>query len=158
MESKILAIYLPQFHAIPENDEWWGKNFTEWDNVRRGKAFYLGHYQPRIPFKEKYYDLSNLRVLENHTKLARKAGIFGFCFYHYYFCGKTLLEKPIESYRDHSKETFPYCLIWANQSWTRTWYRADAGKKFYCNKNMGRRKSGKNIFTISCRFSKINDI
>ena len=127
MNTRLMAIYLPQFHCIPENDEWWGNGFTEWVNVKRGKAFYPGHYQPREPLDDNYYDLSDLKVLEKHTRMARRAGINGFCFYHYYFCGKKLLEKPIENYRDNSKETFPYCLIWANQSWARTLYRANVG-------------------------------
>lgn len=124
MKTKVIAIHLPQFHVIPENEEWWGEGFTEWTNVKRGVPFYWGHYQPREPLNDNYYDLSDLSVLEKQMKLARRAGIYGFGFYHYYFGGKKLLEKPIESYRDHSKETFPYCLIWANQSWMRTWYRA----------------------------------
>lgn len=138
MKSKVLSIYLPQFHTIPENDEWWGEGFTEWTNVRRGRPFYPGHYQPREPFRGDYYDLSDLKVLEKHTRMARKAGIAGFCFYHYYFCGKKLLEKPIEAYRDRSGETFPYCLIWANQSWMRTWYRAGTKKIVLQQQNYGR--------------------
>ena len=137
MKVKILAIYLPQFHTIPENNEWWGEGFTEWTNVKRGHPFYWGHYQPREPLNDDYYDLSNLSVLENHTRLAKKAGIYGFCFYHYYFKGKKLLEKPIEEYRDNSKEQFPYCLIWANQSWTRTWYRAKLGDKILIKQEYG---------------------
>lgn len=125
MKSKILAIYYPQFHVIPENDIWWGKGFTEWTNVRRGKPFYPGHYQPREPLNDDYYNLADLKVLERHTRLARNAGISGFCFYHYFFSGKKLLEKPIEDYRDKSNEKFPYCLIWANQSWERTWHRTN---------------------------------
>lgn len=127
MNSKLLSIYLPQFHTIPENNEWWGDGFTEWTNVKRGHPYYPGHYQPREPLHDDYYDLSDLKVLERHTREAAKAGIYGFCFYHYYFQGRTLLEKPIERYRDQSKEPFPYCLIWANQSWARTWYRANIG-------------------------------
>lgn len=129
MKTRVLTIYLPQFHTIPENDMWWGNGFTEWTNVRRGRSFYPGHYQPRIPYKNDYYDLSDLKVLERHIQIAQKAKIAGFAFYHYYFAGKKLLEKPIENYRDYSKENFPYCLIWANQSWARTWYRADTGKE-----------------------------
>lgn len=125
MKSKILSIYYPQFHIIPENEEWWGKGFTEWTNVKRGRSFYPGHYQPREPLHDNYYDLTDLKVLERHTRMAKKAGISGFCFYHYYFCGRKLLEKPIENYRDKSNEQFPYCLIWANQSWERTWYRTN---------------------------------
>lgn len=137
MKSKILSIYLPQFHTIPENDEWWGKGFTEWVNVKRGKAFYPGHYQPRVPLHNNYYDLSDVRVLEKHAKMAEKAGISGFCFYQYYFCGKKLLEKPIENYRDYSKVDFPYCLIWANESWVRTWYRADTNNELLLRQKYG---------------------
>lgn len=129
MDTKLLCIYFPQFHRIPENDEWWREGFTEWDNVRRGRKFYPWQYQPREPLNNNYYDLSDVRVLEKHTRLAKKAGISGFCFYHYYMCGRKLLEKPIEMYRDESQETFPYCLIWANHSWTRTWYRGKLGEE-----------------------------
>lgn len=154
MKSKVLSIYLPQFHRIPENDEWWGEGFTEWTNVKRGKAYYPGHYQPREPLHDNYYDLSNLKVLEKHTRMARKAGIAGFCFYHYYFCGKTLLEKPIEAYRDRSKETFPYCLIWANQTWSRTWYRSDAGGKVLLRQIYGDETDWKNHFQYLLSFFK----
>lgn len=154
MKSKILAIYLPQFHTIPENDEWWGKDFTEWTNVRRGKPFYPGHYQPREPLHGDYYDLSDLKVLEKHTRIAQKAGLSGFCFYHYYFHGKKLLEKPIENYRDKSKEKFPYCLIWANQSWARTWYRASPGNKVLQQQTYGEEKDWKDHFFYLLDFFK----
>lgn len=146
MKSKILSIYLPQFHSIPENDEWWGKGFTEWTNVKRGKPFYPGHYQPREPLHDNYYDLTDLKVLERHTRMARKANISGFCFYHYYFCGKTLLEKPIEHYRDRSGEKFPYCLIWANQSWTRSWYRSATNAVFLQQQTYGEEEDWKRHF------------
>lgn len=141
MKSKILTIYLPQFHTIPENDEWWGKGFTEWSNVKRGIPLYPGHYQPRQPLKDNYYDLSDIRVLEKHTRMARKAGIAGFCFYHYYFDGKKLLEKPVERYRDQSNESFPYCLIWANESWTRRWYRTNTENTVLMQQNYGDEES-----------------
>ena len=118
MRTKVLAIYLPQFHAIPENNEWWGEGFTEWTNVKRGHSFYWGHYQPREPLGDNYYDLSDLSVLENHTKMARKAGIYGFCFYYYYFNGKKLLERPFTEVLNSGKPDFPFCLGWANHSWT----------------------------------------
>lgn len=152
MKTKTLAIYLPQFHTIPENDEWWGKGFTEWTNVKRGVPFYWGHYQPREPLHDNYYDLSDLLVLERHTKLARKAGIYGFCFYHYYFNGKRLLEKPIESYRDYSNETFPYCLIWANQSFERTWYRSNVGNKVLLKQVYGNEEDWKKQFNYLLTF------
>lgn len=154
MKSKLLSIYLPQFHTIPENDEWWGKGFTEWTNVKRGHPFYPGHYQPREPLHDDYYDLSDLKVLERHTREARKAGIYGFCFYHYYFQGRTLLEKPIEAYRDVSKEQFPYCLIWANQSWARTWYRANIGSEVLLRQAYGIEEDWKRHFYYLLPFFK----
>lgn len=154
MKTKILAIYLPQFHTIPENDNWWGKGFTEWTNVKRGVPFYPGHYQPREPLYDDYYDLTDLKVLERHTRLAKKAGISGFCFYHYYFAGKKLLEKPIENYRDNSKVKFPYCLIWANQSWERTWYRATADKTVLLQQEYGEKKDWENQFYYLLDFFK----
>lgn len=154
MRTKVLAIYLPQFHVIPENNEWWGEGFTEWTNVKRGHPFYRGHYQPREPLNGNYYDLSDLAVLEKHTKMAGKAGIYGFCFYHYYFNGKKLLEKPIENYRDKSNEKFPYCLIWANQSWTRTWYRAKVGDKMLINQEYGNKDDWEKQFYYLLKFFK----
>ena len=154
MKTKILAIYLPQFHIIPENDEWWGKGFTEWTNVKRGVPFYPGHYQPREPLHDDYYDLADLKVLERHTRLAKRAGISGFCFYHYYFMGKKLLEKPIENYRDHSKEKFPYCLIWANQSWERTWYRATTDRTILLQQKYGGKRDWEDQFYYLLDFFK----
>ena len=154
MYTKVLAIHLPQFHTIPENNEWWGEGFTEWNNVKRGKPFYRGHYQPREPLNDDYYDLADLTVLEKQIRLARKSGIYGFCFYHYYFNGKKLLEKPIENYRDNSKEKFPYCLIWANQSWARTWYRAKLGNKVLINQDYGNRDDWERHFYYLLKFFK----
>jgi len=153
-KTKIIAFYLPQFHVIPENDKWWGEGFTEWTNVKRGKSFYRGHYQPREPLHDDYYDLSDLKVLEKHTRMAQKAGIFGFCFYHYYFRGRTLLEKPIEQYRSRSKEAFPYCLIWANQSWERTWYRADSKNSVLLQQSYGGKEDWKKQFYYLLNFFK----
>lgn len=154
MKSKVLAIYLPQFHTIPENDKWWGKGFTEWTNVKRGRPFYPGHYQPRIPFGNNYYDLSDLKVLESQIKIAKRAGIYGFGFYHYYFKGRTLLEKPIEKYRDFSNQDFPYCLIWANQSWAKTWYRADSGNRILLEQSYGTKKDWESQFYYLLTFFK----
>lgn len=121
-QIKLIAFYLPQFHAIPENDRWWGKGFTEWTNVKRGKPYYRGHYQPREPLADNYYNLDDDRVLKDHIQLAKKAGLYGFCFYHYYFTGRKLLEKPIERFLQDKSMDFPFCLAWANQSFCRTWY------------------------------------
>lgn len=121
MKKKILAYNLPAFHRIPENDEWWGEGFTEWDNVRRAKPLHKNHIQPMIPLREKYYDLSNKDDVILQTKLAEKYGIYGFIYYHYWFLGKLLLEKPVEIYKNSSEGSLKYCFCWANESWCRTW-------------------------------------
>lgn len=118
---KIIAFYLPQFHAIPENDQWWGKGFTEWTTLRRAKALYKDHYQPRIPLNENYYNLLDTQVMEWQCKIAKEHGIFGFCFYHYWFDGHLLLQKPIEQYLADKKCDMPFCVCWANEHWTRAW-------------------------------------
>ena len=100
---KVIAYYLPQFHCIPENDEWWGKGFTEWVNVKKATPLYKGHNQPRIPLNDNYYNLLNDETLEWQDKLAQKYDIYGFCFYHYWFEGKILLEKPVEKYLNNKK-------------------------------------------------------
>ncbi|MEL4240188.1 glycoside hydrolase family 99-like domain-containing protein [Shewanella xiamenensis] len=118
---KKIAFYLPQFHEIEENNEWWGEGFTEWTNVKKSKPLFLGHDQPRIPMNNNYYDLSNIHVMDDQAKLARSYGLDAFCFYHYYFKdGKTLLEKPLENFLS-SDIDIDYCFCWANESWTRNW-------------------------------------
>jgi lipopolysaccharide biosynthesis protein len=118
---KILAMYLPQYHTFKENDEWWGKGFTEWTNTKKAKPLYKNHYQPKTPLGENYYDLSNNYVLEQQSKLAQDYGIYGFVYYHYWFNGKKLMEKPLENMLSDDKVTIHYCLSWANEPWTRSW-------------------------------------
>ncbi len=117
---KILAFHLPQFHAIPENDEWWGKGFTEWVNVKKAKSLYPGHQQPRVPLRGDYYDLSCRSAIRKQMDMAREYGVYGFCYYHYWFDGKLLLEKPLELMRT-MEDRLPYCFCWANEPWARTW-------------------------------------
>lgn len=118
---KIIAMYFPQFHAIQENDEWWGKGFTDWHNVKKACKLFKGHHQPRIPLDDNYYDQSSLETIRQQVDLARSHGIFGFCHYHYWFDGKQLLETPTELMLNNPDIDMPFCLSWANETWSRRW-------------------------------------
>ena len=118
---KIFAINLPQFHRIPENDEWWGDGFTEWTNVRAARPLYEGHEQPLVPLGENYYDLSQKSSIIAQHLLAEEYGIDGFVYYHYWFNGHLLLEKPVEMLLNIPEASREFCLCWANESWTRAW-------------------------------------
>lgn len=128
MKPRILALYLPQFHPIPENDEWWGPGFTEWTNVAKAKPMFKGHVQPKIPADLGFYDLRLPEVREQQAAMAREAGIEGFCYYHYWFGnGKQLLERPFNEVLESGKPDFPFCLCWANHTWSnKTWQRKSA--------------------------------
>lgn len=121
MPPRIIAFYLPQFHTIPENDKWWGKGFTDWVNVKKTRPIFRGHEQPKCPLNDNYYDLSNPETLRWQTELARKYSVFGFCFYHYWFNGKLLLEKPAELLLANKDININFCFSWANEPWARTW-------------------------------------
>ena len=121
-DIKALAFYLPQFHTFPENDEWWGKGFTEWTNTRKAQPQFPSHYQPREPHDDiGYYDLSDYRTLQRQADMMKKHGIYGLCMYHYWFSGKRLMEKPLDLLIEHPEIDLKFCLCWANENWTKTW-------------------------------------
>lgn len=118
---KALAVYLPQYHPIAENDQWWGKGFTEWRNVVKGKKIIEGQYQPHIPADLGFYDLRLAETREQQAQLAQESGIYGFCYYHYWFNGHRLLETPLNEVLKSGTPDLPFCLCWANENWSRRW-------------------------------------
>ena len=124
-DIKAIALYLPQFYSIKENDLWWGKGFTEWTNVKKGKSYFKGHHQPRMPGDKinylDYYNLTDSNAIKKQIELAKSHGIYGFAIYYYWFSGRRLLEKPLDIYLNDKSLNFPFMLIWANHNWTRKW-------------------------------------
>lgn len=118
---KIIAFYLPQFHEIDENNKIWGKGFTEWTNVKKAKPLFEGHCQPVIPLNKNYYNLLNNDVLKWQVDLAKHYGIYGFCFYHYWYNSHLLLEKPVDIFLEDKSLNLPFCICWANHDWTQAW-------------------------------------
>lgn len=127
-KARVIAYYLPQFHPVPENDKFWGKGFTEWTNVTKAKPLFRGHYQPQLPTDLGFYDLRVPEVREEQARLAKEAGVEGFCYWHYWFGnGKMVLQRPFEEVVKSGKPDFPFCLGWANHDWTtKTWEKGKA--------------------------------
>lgn len=147
---KIIAYYLPQFHSFKENDEWWGEGFTEWTNVRKATPLFKGHNQPRVPLNNNYYSLVDERTLEWQAELAQKYGIYGFCYYHYWFDGHMLMERPMEIMLADPKIKLPFCICWANENWTKAW--ADSSKEVLISQTYGDRSDWIHHFDYLLQF------
>jgi hypothetical protein len=122
--ARVIALYLPQYYPIPENDEWWGRGFTEWTNTARAKPLFRGHYQPHVPADLGFYDLRLPETRAAQAKLAREHGVEAFCYYHYWFAGRQVLERPFDEVLASGQPDFPFCLNWANQTWSGIWHGA----------------------------------
>lgn len=152
---KVIAYYLPQFHEIEENNRAWGKGFTEWDNVKKAEALFVGHNQPREPLNDNYYNLLDINTIKWQAGLAKKYGVYGFCFYHYWFRdGKHVLEKPSELILEHTEIDIPFCFSWANEPWTKTWHGAAGEKEVLIEQRYGKEEQWKAHFEYLLPFFK----
>lgn len=153
MKNRVIAFYLPQFHSIPENDKAHGEGFTEWTNTKKAKPLFEGHRQPRTPLGENYYNLLDKGVMADQIKMAKEYGIYGFCYYHYWFKnGKKLLEKPVENMLADKSLDMPFCICWANENWTRRW---DGGNnEIIVEQDYGDIQDLKNHVDYLCQFFK----
>lgn len=152
----VIAMYLPQYHSVTENDNWWGKGFTDWVNVKKAKPLFEGHYQPRVTLNHEYYNLLDEEAMRNQANLAKDYGVNGFCFYHYWFEGYKILEKPVENYRDMQHIEFPYCLCWANHSWSRTWGDPSEFEEVLLKQRYGNEKDWEEHFEYLLTFFRDN--
>ena len=148
---KMYAYYLPQFHEIKENNEWWGKGFTEWTNVKNAKPLFRGHIQPKQPLNDNYYDLSNINTLKWQSELLNKYKVDGLIFYHYYFVGKKLLEKPAEMLLKNKDLNINFFFCWANHSWKRSW---DGTSEMLLEQTYGTKKDWEKHFKYLLPFFK----
>lgn len=154
-QVKILAYYLPQFHPFPENDEWWGKGFTEWTNVGKAKPLFPGHKQPEVPGELGYYDLRVPQVREDQARLAREAGVYGFCYWHYWFNGHQLMNDIIDEVLSTGKPDFPFCFGWANETWKCKQWNVDGfGDKILIEQTYGGEKDYRAHFDYVKKFFK----
>ena len=160
-DIKTIAWYLPQFHTFKENDEWWGKGFTEWTNVKKALPLYDGHYQPRTPHKDiGYYDLSDVNVMRKQVEIAKNYGLYGFCFYHYDFSGKRLMQKVVDNYIKYKDIDFNFCLSYANENWTKKWDGAENDiliKQDYSEKNDKKFIESLQVYLDDKRYIRIDD-
>ena len=124
LTARVIAFYLPQFHPIPENDEWWGQGFTEWTNVARARPMFKGHYQPHVPADLGFYDLRVPETRAAQAEMAQAHGVEAFCYWHYWFAGRRILERPFHDVLKTGEPRFPFCLGWANQTWSGIWHGA----------------------------------
>lgn len=154
---KVIAYYLPQFYENENNNKWWGKGFTEWTNTKKAKPLFKNHYQPREPYQQDYYDLSNISTMRKQAELAKQYGVYGFSIYHYWFGnGERMLDIPEKNLLKHPEIDLNYCLCWANESWSRRWDGSE--KEILMEQDYGTEEYWINHFNYLLPFLRIKDI